>query len=477
MRSKRNLGVLTVIMVLFIAFPLLLSHADHCAAKTGDLIDGLLQLTISDFRVESGRYSPPAPLEQYDFQLNYSRGLHNYDQDMYNEATECFTHALQCLPAHFESRLALAKIQLKNDSIVQALLICDSLIREKPNDYRGWLWKAEALYDSGLYEPSIAYADSALVHRGGEDVRLSSRKAFAYSKLNNESLAIICGKQAVATDSLSPLAWHTLGCIYLNNSSDSMAVACYDMVIALENDSTHLWYEFFNRGLANQYIEHYDAAIEDFIASLSYYGESGDTWGELAYSYRLIDDYTSALECYDSAFKYDNINWYGRGYCYYELGNYEKALDCMRRYVKEYPTSHFALDIIAWSLVKTGAYEQGLIYFDSSLAADTTYYEAIFGRAYAEGELKRYNSAVATYDRYLSFVPDDPNGWFNRGNELWHARKKMSALDSYDSCLVYDNTYANAWLNKGRLLRELRRYNEANTCLDSARHYGADMDE
>ena len=84
------------------------------------------------------------------------------------------------------------------------------------------------------------------------------------------------------------------------------------------------------------------------------------------------------------------------------------------------------------------------------------------------GELKRYDEAIAFYDKALSIESDHSEVWSNKGNALGELKRYDEAIAHYDKALSLKADYAEAHSNKGATLHELRRYDEAITHYDKA---------
>ena len=76
-------------------------------------------------------------------------------------------------------------------------------------------------------------------------------------------------------------------------------------------------------------------------------------------------------------------------------------------------------------------------------------------------ELKRFEEALASYDRALALRPDYAEALSNRGNVLRELMRFEEALESYDRALAVRPDYAEALSNRGVTLQELMRFEEA----------------
>src|ERR1035437_6506033 len=70
-------------------------------------------------------------------------------------------------------------------------------------------------------------------------------------------------------------------------------------------------------------------------------------------------------------------------------------------------------------------------------------------------ELKRYEEALASYDRALTVQSDYAEAFFNRGRTLKELKRFEEALASYDRALMLRPDYAEAFSKRGTILWKL----------------------
>lgn len=128
---------------------------------------------------------------------------------------------------------------------------------------------------------------------------------------------------------------------------------------------THLY-----RGIAYAYLNAFDKAMDDFNAALRKDGYLADAYNERGNLYRLRDQYDLAIQDYDAAIMIDSAHYaahYNRALAYETQGQLVAADDDLTIAI------------------------QG----DSEIAI---YYEA---RGRIRNKLRRYQAAIADYERYL----------------------------------------------------------------------------
>jgi predicted O-linked N-acetylglucosamine transferase (SPINDLY family) len=96
------------------------------------------------------------------------------------------------------------------------------------------------------------------------------------------------------------------------------------------------------------------------------------------------------------------------------------------------------------------------------------YAEAFGGRGNALKALRRYDEAIASYDRAISLKPDYAEALSNRGNALQELKRFAAALANYDRAIALKPDYAEAFSNRGVCLEKLRRFNDALVSYDKA---------
>jgi protein O-GlcNAc transferase len=113
-------------------------------------------------------------------------------------------------------------------------------------------------------------------------------------------------------------------------------------------------------------------------------------------------------------------------------------------------------------------FEEALASYDRALTLRPDYAEALSNRGVTLHELRRFEEALASYDRALTLQPDLAEALSNRGNTLKELKRFEEALASYDRALKVRPDYAAALFNRGNTLKELKRLEEALASYDRA---------
>jgi tetratricopeptide (TPR) repeat protein len=131
---------------------------------------------------------------------------------------------------------------------------------------------------------------------------------------------------------------------------------------------------------------------------------------------------------------------------------------------------------LAWTrgdlLSNLKRYDEALASYDRALELDANYQWAWASRGNVLDNLKRYDEALVSYDRALELDPNDPWDWRKRGNVLNNLKRYDEALVSYDRALELDPNDEWSWFSRGWTLDNLGRYEEALISCDKAIELG-----
>jgi tetratricopeptide (TPR) repeat protein len=113
-------------------------------------------------------------------------------------------------------------------------------------------------------------------------------------------------------------------------------------------------------------------------------------------------------------------------------------------------------------------FDEALASYDRALVVRPGDAKVLYNRGNTLKELKRFDEALASYDRALAVRPEYAEALNNRGNTLKELKRFDEALASYDRALAVRPEYAEALRNRGNTLEELKRFDEALASYDRA---------
>ncbi|RAM48686.1 MAG: hypothetical protein C6Y22_26465 [Hapalosiphonaceae cyanobacterium JJU2] len=113
-------------------------------------------------------------------------------------------------------------------------------------------------------------------------------------------------------------------------------------------------------------------------------------------------------------------------------------------------------------------YEEAIASYDKAVEIKPDYYQAWYNRGVALGLLERYEEAIASYDKAVEIKPDYHEAWCGRGVALDQLGQYEEAIASYDKAIKFKPDFPEAWTNRGLILENLHRYKEATASFKRA---------
>jgi Flp pilus assembly protein TadD len=113
-------------------------------------------------------------------------------------------------------------------------------------------------------------------------------------------------------------------------------------------------------------------------------------------------------------------------------------------------------------------YENAIAAYDKALAIKPDYHEDWNNRGIALGQIGRTEEEIAAYDKALAIKPDYHEDWNNRGIALGQIGRTEEEIAAYDKALAIKPDYHEAWNNRGIALGQIGRTEEAIAAFDQA---------
>jgi protein O-GlcNAc transferase len=107
-------------------------------------------------------------------------------------------------------------------------------------------------------------------------------------------------------------------------------------------------------------------------------------------------------------------------------------------------------------------------FIGKAVEADPSCVPACVNYGSALHELRRFEEAVASYDRAIAIDPRCAEAFYNRGNALRELAEHAAAIASYDRAIALKPVYADAYLNRGLALSALQQAAAAIQSFDKA---------
>jgi tetratricopeptide (TPR) repeat protein len=113
-------------------------------------------------------------------------------------------------------------------------------------------------------------------------------------------------------------------------------------------------------------------------------------------------------------------------------------------------------------------FDEAIASFDRALAIEPRFAGAHNNRGNTFRALERYDEALESYGRGLAIRPNDPGTIHNRGVALFRSGRFDEALASLDRAVALRPDFAEAWADRGIVLRATKRFEEALASCDKA---------
>ncbi|NPV38730.1 hypothetical protein BREVNS_1902 [Brevinematales bacterium NS] len=178
--------------------------------------------------------------------------------------------------------------------------------------------------------------------------------------------------------------------------------------------------------------------VECYIESKKY--SPTNSWDYRAlgsFFHSVMHDQPRAVWCYSKAIEIDPkfyVAYFGRGYIYFNLGYYEKALE------------------------------------DYSLAISLNPKNAVAynNRAVIYEKLREYRKALKDYSSAIALCQNNPYFYDNRGHIYYYLGKYTKAIQDYTKAIELHPTFTDAYLHRGDVYFALRQYDKAKLDLEKA---------
>jgi tetratricopeptide (TPR) repeat protein len=163
---------------------------------------------------------------------------------------------------------------------------------------------------------------------------------------------------------------------------------------------------------------------------------------------------------------FDALNLYG--VFKYQSGQYQTALDLLKRASRIHPRSINALNNLGIVLCHLKRAEEAVEAFDRALAIEPGNINSLNNRGNALLDLNRAEAALASFDAAIKLQPQFFDGYINRGRALLQLERHEDALANYDAALSFRPLDAEIHYNRGSILFKLQRWEHALASFEKA---------
>ena len=102
------------------------------------------------------------------------------------------------------------------------------------------------------------------------------------------------------------------------------------------------------------------------------------------------------------------------GYLYMELGEYERAIEYLKKAILINPNNFSALNNLGKVHEEKSLYSDSLRYFDNAIMLKPDYAEAYSNRGVISKNLNKFELAINDYDTAIQLDPENPEAYYNK---------------------------------------------------------------
>jgi len=163
-------------------------------------------------------------------------------------------------------------------------------------------------------------------------------------------------------------------------------------------------------------------------------------------------DYVSALFAFDNALKLNNnfeLAWANKGRTYFEMREYEKALQCLEKWRDIRPRLAEAWERIGATLIHLGRMKEAKKALQKAVELKPEMWVAWDNLGRALYHLKQYDESLEAMDKSLKLKSDNQDALLFKGMSLSNLGRLDDAIKMYDEVLSLDRNNLHALANKG----------------------------
>lgn len=218
----------------------------------------------------------------------------------------------------------------------------------------------------------------------------------------------------------------------------------------------HLKLEEYQK--ANEYLDKLSIVSDDpgilFLKGNAYIGL--EEYGKAIF---YLEKYLS-----DKIKSKNDLAHFNIAYCYFRLGEFDKALDYYLKYSSFNPKNSEVYLNIANLFGYLGKPDSALSYYSKVLSIDSTNYNALYNRSVEYQIQNKYNLSAQDLELLNKYYPNDLNIIMDLAKVRLKEKKYFSAINELTKAIQLDSTNAEAYYLRGKSFVEMSR--NFSACID-----------
>ena len=196
-----------------------------------------------------------------------------------------------------------------------------------------------------------------------------------------------------------------------------------------------------------------EEGIKQLTEAVKILPEYGDAWFDLGMGYKELQDYKSAIVCFENARKYragETAQYYiASGAAYGEDGQYERAFELLNKAIQLDPTSSDAYNNIGLFYSRAGDHAMSIQMLNKAIRLDPKDDSPPYNIGNTYVALGDFQTAIEYYKQAIALNPASEKAWLNLGNGYGALRDYSNALNAFRKVLEINPSSASARHNIG----------------------------
>lgn len=384
----------------------------------------------------------------------FTRGVEAYQEGKNQDALDWLNKEISDHPDNGYAYIYISALRYGNDEYGKALSAINQALKKLPKKDKEYTAVAYGTR-AGIYlvmEDTISALKDyeAAIKLEPENKRHYDRRAQVYFEQGRYDLSDADYQKMISLDPGDVMGYMGIGRNAKEQKRYDDALERFNYVIKMEPD-----YDSGYSFRAECYIaqKKYSEAIDDIIRALSI---SGDRKAH----YLLVTIDNEALSVVKAKFQVQANKNPNEAEWYYYLGQVFEANNKPNEAIAYYEQAHnrdanaIFMERTANCYFDMGNYESALDYVDRAINMDSNDYDLVLLKGNILNEMGNYPEAIAELDKYVAKYPDNYFGYYRRGWFKDEANDVDGAIDDYTMSITLEPRYAYAYCGRGRFYHE-----------------------
>lgn len=353
---------------------------------------------------------------------NNEKGIVLYGEEKYNEALVLFQKSVKLDESFVEGFINLAKTHLALGNYPEAFTQAQKGLVIAPESAELNTICGQSSINKEEYNEALEFFNTAIASDSSLAVAYYYR-GIAKANLGDLESSLADYKKAQELDANNPEYYESSVLVRTKMDDYGGIITDYNKIIALDPTNTEAFYQ---RGYFKLNLDDYAGAIEDFDNAL----KLDDKLGKAHYYKGLTNAKWNKLE--DAAVSFEKAAgldykaheaYFNEGLAYLQLNKVNDAKRSFNSSLKIDPNGSKATDAnmnLGVVELMQANFKEATRHFTNLIDTDNSNAEAFFNRAYAYGELKKHNQAIADLDKCVSLGKKTPEVYYLRGVQYIH---------------------------------------------------------